>query len=101
MPFISFFYVKYVTPVDILLDIINKFQCSSCSAIYVGKTYRYFYVRKNEHLHTSYRTGSNITNGPHSAVMVHLLNHNHLADHNNFSALYKCNNSTETSIFEP
>ena len=31
-----FFNVKDATPVDILSNIIYKFQCSSCNAIYVG-----------------------------------------------------------------
>ena len=93
-----FFNVKDVTPVDILSNIIYKFKCSSCNAIYVGKTDRHFYVRKNEHLSTSYRTSCNITIGPRSTVMEHLLSHNHTADHANFSVLYKCNKSIDTSI---
>ena len=36
--FNRFFNVKDVPPVDILSNIIYKFQCSSCNAIYVGKT---------------------------------------------------------------
>ena len=95
-----FFNVKDVTPVDILSNIIYKFQCSSCNAIYVGKTDRHFYVRKNEQLGTSYRNGCNITIGPRSAVMKHLLCHNHTADHANFSVLYKFNKSIDTSIIE-
>ena len=35
-----------------------------------------------------------------SAVMEHLLSHNHTADHTNFSVLYKCNSSIDTSIIE-
>ena len=95
-----FFNIKDVNPVDILSNIIYKFQCSSCNAIYASKTDRHFYVRKNEHLGTSYRTGYNITIGPCSAVMEHLLSHNHIADHANFSVLYKCNSSIDTSIIE-
>ena len=34
------------------------------------------------------------------AVMEHLMNHNHPANHDNFSVLYKCNNSIDTSIIE-
>ena len=95
-----FFNVKDATPVDILSNIIYKFQCSSCNAIYVGKTDRHCYVRKNEHLGTSYRTGSNITIGPRSTIMEHLVSNNHTADQNNFSVLYKCNNSIDTGIIE-
>ena len=95
-----FFNVKDATPVDILSNIIYKFQCSSCNAIYVGKTDRHFYVRKNENLGTSYRTGSNITIGPRSTIMEHLVSYNHTADQNNFSVLYKCNNSIDTGIIE-
>ena len=95
-----FFNVKDVTPVDILSNIIYKFQCSSCNAIYVGKTDRNCYARKNKHLDTSYRTGCNITIGPCSAVMEHLLSHNHTADQANFSVLCKCNKSIDTSIIE-
>ena len=84
----------------IYVNIIYKFQCSSCNAIYVGKTDRHFYVRKNEHLGTSYRTGSNITIGPRSAIMEHLVSNNHTADQNNFSVLFKCNNSIDTGIIE-
>ena len=73
-------YTRLKTPVDILSNIIYKFQCNSCNAIYVGKTDRHFYVKKNEHLDTSYRTGCNITIGPRSEVMEHLLSHNHTAD---------------------
>ena len=32
--------------------------------------------------------------------MEHLLSHNHTADHANFSVLYKCNKSIDTSIIE-
>ena len=97
---IDFLMLKDVILVDILSNIIYKFQCSSCNAIYVGKTDRNFYVRKNEHQGTSYRTDCNITIGPRSAVMEHLLSHNHTADHANFSVLYKCNKSIGTSIIE-
>ena len=96
----QFFNVKDATPVDILSNIIYKFQCSSCNAIYVGKTDRHFYVRKNEHLGTSYRTGSNITIGPRSTIMEHLVSNSHTANQNNFSVLYKCNNSIDTGIIE-
>ena len=95
-----FFNVKDAIPVDILSNIIYKFQCSSCNAIYVGKTDRHFYVRQNEHLGTSYRTGSNITIGPRSTIMEHLVSNNHTADQNNFTVLYKCNNSIDTGIIE-
>ena len=88
-----FFKVKDVTLVDILSNIIYKFQCNS-------KTDRHFNVRKYEHLGTAYRTGSNITIGPRSAVMEHLLNHNHMVDYDNCSILYKCISSIETSIIE-
>ena len=60
----------------------------------------HFYVRKNDHLGTSYRTGCNITIGPRSAVQEHLLSHNHTADHANFSVLYKRNKSIDTSIIQ-
>ena len=87
-----------MTPVDILLKIIYKFQCSSCNSLYVGKTNRHFYVRKNEYLGT--RTSCNITIGPRSAVMEHLLSDTHTADQANFSVLNKCNKSVDTSIIE-
>ena len=41
-----FFNVKDVTPVDILSNIIYKFQCSSCKAIYVDKTDRHFMLER-------------------------------------------------------
>ena len=67
---------------------------------YVGKTDRHFNVRKNKHLGTSYRTGCNITFGPCSAMVEHLLSHNHYADQANFSVLYKCNKSIDNSIIK-
>ena len=92
--------MKDDTPLDILSNIIYKFQYSSCNATYVSKTDRYFHVRKNEHLSTSYRTESNITIGSRSAVIEHLLCHNHLEERNNFSVLHKCYNSIDTTIIE-
>ena len=32
--------------------------------------------------------------------MEHLVSNNHTADQNNFSVLYKCNNSIDTGIIE-
>ena len=51
------------------------------------------HIGQNIHIKLTFRTGCIITIGPRSAVIEHLLSHNHTADHANFSVLYKCNKS--------
>ena len=50
-----------------------KFQCSSCSATYYGKTKRHFKVHVSEHMGVSARTGKNIKCNKNSAVRDHML----------------------------
>ena len=38
-------------------NLIHKFSCGSCTASYIGKTYRHFKVRVSEHQGVSPRTG--------------------------------------------
>ena len=64
-----------------------KFQCSTCSATYYGKTKRQFKVSVSEHVGVSVRTSKNIKSTKDSAVRDHMLVCNNIVFFEDFSVL--------------
>ena len=64
-----------------------KFQCSSCSATYYGKTNRHFKVFVSEFMGVSARTSKNIKSTKNSAVSDHMLVCNNIVSFEDFSVL--------------
>ena len=53
----NYFHFKDSVPETLQSDLIYKFSCGSCTASYIGKTYRHFKVRVSEHQGVFPRTG--------------------------------------------
>ena len=73
----NFFKFKDSIPLELQSCVVYKYQCHSCSAIYIGKTKRQLRVRIFEHLGRSVRTNRQIAKPPFSAIR----DHSHDADH--------------------
>ena len=54
-------------------NLICKFSCGSCTASYIGKTYRHFKVRVSEHQGVSSRTGKPVKGTLSTSVRDHML----------------------------
>ena len=54
-------------------NLIYKFSCGSCTASYIGKTYRHFKVRVSEHQGVSPRTGKPVKGTLSTSVRDHML----------------------------
>jgi len=53
----SFFQFKDKLPQTLVSGVIYKYKCSRCNASYIGKTFRYYETRLQEHLDISALTG--------------------------------------------
>ena len=67
----SLFPFKNVIPKELRSHLVYKFSCSSCNAIYYGKTERHLNVRSSEHIGLSPLTGNRVARKP-SAISDHL-----------------------------
>ena len=67
-------------------NLIYKFSCKSCTASYIGKTYRLFKVRVSEHQGVSPRTGKPVK-GTLSTSRDHTLVCDHKVVHEDFKFL--------------
>ena len=70
-------------------NLIYKFSCGSCTASYIGKTYRDFKVRVSEHQGISARTGKPVKGTLFTSVRDHVLACDHKVVHEDFKFL--CN----------
>ena len=68
-------------------NLIYKFSCGSCTASYIGKTYRHFKVRVSEHQGVSPRTCKPVKGTLSASVRDHMLVCNHKAVHEDFKFL--------------
>ena len=96
----NFFTFKDKIPSVLRSGIVYKFQCSSCSATYYGKTKRHFKVRMCEHLGISALTGKRVKGDDDSAIKQHLLFCNHTTDFEDFSILATNNNNFKVTLTE-
>ena len=68
-------------------NLIYKFLCGSCTACYIGKTYRNFKVRVSEHQGVSPRTGKPVKGTLSTSVRDHMLVCDHKVVHEDFKFL--------------
>ena len=68
-------------------NLIYKFLCGSCTACYIGKTYRHFKVRVSEHQGVSPRTGKPVKGTLSTSVRDHMLVCDHKVVHEDFKFL--------------
>ena len=73
----SHFPYKDPTPKALRALVVYNFQCSSCNATYIGKTYRHLLTRVSEHAGVSDRTGKVRKDPEHTAVYKHFLDSKH------------------------
>ena len=83
----GFFRFKDQVPIKLQSSVIYKYNCHCCNAMYYGQTKRHLYVRINEHLGRSIRTGLRIGNPSSSAIRDHSREHNHPINFKSFSIL--------------
>ena len=74
-------------------NLIYKFLCGSCTACYIGKTYRNFKVRVSEHQGVSPRTGKPVKGTLSTSVRDHMLVCDHKVVHEDFKFLGNESNS--------
>ena len=76
------------------------YSCSSCNAIYYGKTQRHFFTRAAKHINISNLTSKHAKNMKESAVSHHLLQRNRGFDFGHFDVLASDANSFRLLINE-
>ena len=70
---INYFRFKDFDPETIPSSLIYKFSCGSCTASYIGKTYRHFKVRVSEHQGAFPRTSRSVKGTLSTSVRDHML----------------------------
>ena len=95
----SLFRFKDVIPKELQSHLVYKFSCGNCNITYYGKTERHLDVRSSEHKCISHLTGKRVECKP-SAVLDHLLLHNHDSDFNDSTILCRDNNGFRLSLKE-
>ena len=78
-------------------NLIYKFLCGSCTACYIGKTYRHFKVRVSEHQGVSPRTGKPVKGTLSTSVRDHMLVCDHKVVYEDFKFL---GNESNRDLFE-
>ena len=69
----NYFRFKDFVPETLQSSLIYKFLCRSCTASYIGKTYRHFKVRVSEHQGVSPRMGEPVKGTLSTSVRYHML----------------------------
>ena len=80
----NYFRFKDSVPETLRSSLIYKFSCGSCTASYIGKTYRHFKVRVSEHQGVSPRTGKPVKCNLSTSVSDHMLLCDHKVVHEDF-----------------
>ena len=75
---IIYFSFKDVVPEPLRSCQIYNFTCRSCSASYIGKTFRHMKVRVSEHQGVSPRTGKHLKGTLSTSMTDHMLDCNHM-----------------------
>ena len=83
----NYFRFKYFVPETLRSSLIYKFSCRSCSASYIGKTYKHFKVKVSEHQGVSPRTGKPVKGTLSSSVRDQMLVCDHKVMHEDFKFL--------------
>ena len=87
-----YFRFKDSVPETLQSNLIYKFSCGSCTASYIGKTYRDFKVRVSEHQGISARTGKPVKGTLFTSVRDHVLVCDHKVVHEDFKFLCNVSN---------
>ena len=82
-----YFCFKDFVPETLRSSLVYKFSCRSCTASYIGKTYRHFKVRVSEHHGVSPRTGKPVKGTLSTSVRDHMLICDHKVVHEDFKFL--------------
>ena len=83
----NYFRFKDSVPETLRSNLVYKFSCGSCTACYIGKTYRHFKVRVSEHQGVSPRTGKPVKATLSTSVRDHMLVCDHKVVHEDFNFL--------------
>lgn len=96
----SFFNVKDKFPIELASNVVYKYNCNCCDAIYIGKTDRHFGIRQGEHIGLSLRTGKSIKPITESAIFQHYKQTGHQMSTNNFRIIDRGTDYFSTRIKE-
>ena len=83
----NYFHFKDFVPETLRSSLIYKFSCGSCTASYIGKTYRHFKVRVSEHQGVFPKTGKPVKSTLSTSVRDHMLVCDHKVMHEDFKFL--------------
>ena len=84
----QYFKFKDVIPDALQSSVVYKYNCSRCSATYIGQTKRQLRVRIAEHQGKSFRTGHPISKPPFSAIRNCCEASGHSIKDSDFSVLF-------------
>ena len=83
----NYFHFKYFVRETLRSSLIYKFSSGSCTASYIGKTYRHFKVRVSEHQGASTRIGKPVKGTLSTCVRDYMLVCDHKVVHEDFKCL--------------
>ena len=83
----NYFCFKDFVPKALRSSLIHKFLCGSCTASYIGKTYRHFKVRVSEHQGVFPNTSKPAKGTLSTSVKDHMLVCDHKVVHEDFKSL--------------
>jgi len=94
----NFFMVKDKFPIELASNVVYRFSCHCCQAMYVGKTCRHFGTRRGEHVGISARTGRQIQPDKNSAIFSHIAQTGHAPNLDDFAIIDRAENQYITHI---
>ena len=96
----NFFRIKDPIPTNIKSKVVYKWQCRGCDASYVGRTVRSTWMRWNQHLGRSFRTGNHLTRPDYSAIREHGEETGHPLSLDDFSVVAMAQSVADLEILE-
>jgi len=96
----NFFMVKDKFPIELSSNVVYRFTCHCCQAMYVSKTCRHFGTRRGEHVGISARTGRQIQPDKNSAIFSHIAQTGHAPNLDYFAIIDRAENQYITLIKE-
>ena len=94
------FWVKDKLPNVLASNIIYKYKCDCCDAVYIGQTCRHFGIRRSEHIGISLKTGKSIAADKNSSIYHHYKITGHVPKMENFKIIDYAENQFHTHIKE-
>lgn len=96
----NYFNVKDIFPIELASNVVYKYKCNCCDAVYIGKTDRHFGTRQGEHIGISLRTGKPIQPNVESAILQHGRKTGHKLSSENFKIIDRGTDDFTTRIKE-